>query len=235
MRYIGRKHRIAKKLAEAILPHTKGRVLIEPFCGGMSATVALQPAAASDASKPLIDLILAVRVGWEPPTEVSEEAYKLSRTKELSECNVTDAFHLICCSFGGKWKGGLARGGKSEPNRNFALEGRNVLVRKVKATLNVDFRCVSYNEYKTQAGQVFYCDPPYEGVTNGYATGPFDSAAFWNWARQGADNGALIFVSEFTAPDWAEVHAEFPSKTDLGKKSGDQTTVEKLYRIGDLL
>lgn len=236
MRYIGGKHRIAKQLAGAILPHVGTRRLIEPFCGGLSATVALQPVLASDASEPLIRLIEAVRRGWEPRFDsVTDEDYAKSRAKSEDECDPQDTFHLLCCSYGGKWKGGLTRGGSSEPNRDFPKQGRNALLRKVRATMDVTFAHGSYSDYSPGPGDVFYCDPPYAGVTNGYATGPFDSETFWDWVKWSGERGALMFVSEFRGPDWAEVHAEFPSRTDLRKRdAGQQATVEKLFRVGEL-
>lgn len=227
MRYIGGKHRIAKQLASAILPHVGTRRLIEPFCGGLSATVALQPVVASDASEPIIRLIDAVRGGWEPPSEVTEEMYQTARGTGTP----LEAFCGHCCSFGGKWWGGYAR----EKGRNFALQGRNALLRKVRATIGVTFKHGGYQEWEPGRGDVFYCDPPYAGVTNGYATGPFDSEMFWNWVREGGERGALIFISEFHGPDWADVHAEFLSRTDLRKRNTEkQATVEKLFRVGDL-
>ena len=227
MRYVGGKHRIAKQLAGSILPHVRGRRLIEPFCGGLSATVSLQPDVASDASETLIKLIMAVRCGWEPPTHVSEFDYNAAKGTGTE----MEAFCGHCMSFGGKWWGGYAR----ESGRNFALQGRNALLRKVEATRAVAFSCQSYDAYRPAPGDVFYCDPPYRGVTNGYATGPFDSDAFWDWVRVGAQRGALMFVSEFQGPDWATVHAEFSSRTDLRKRdAGQQKTIEKLYAVGDL-
>lgn len=235
MRYIGGKHRIAKQLAASILPHLRGRQLVEPFCGGLSATVALQPQEASDASDPLIRLILAVREGWEPDASaISDKEYRLSRSKPDAEMSLQDIFRCLCCSFGGKWKGGLARGGNFEPDRDFPKQGKNSLLRKVRATMDVRFSCKDYRDYEPSSDNVFYCDPPYKGVTNGYSTGPFDSDAFWDWAKWAGNQGALLFVSEFGGPTWAEVHAEFVSKTDLIKKSGNQGTIEKLFAVGEL-
>lgn len=227
MRYIGGKHRIAKQLAQAILPRRDGRRFLEPFCGGLSATVALQPDVASDASEPLIKLIQAVRSGWEPPTEINFNTWKENRRQNTP----LGAFVSHCLGFGGDWNGGYAR----EGGRNFALQGRNALLRKVEATRGVQFLHRSYEQVDVRYGDLIYCDPPYAGTTNGYATGPFDSEAFWDWVKWAGNTcGALVFVSEFNGPDWAEVHAEFPSRTDLRKRdAGQQVTVEKLFRVGD--
>lgn len=227
MRYIGGKHRIAKQLSQVILPHREGRRFLEPFCGGLSATVALQPDMASDASEPVIRLVNAIRDGWNPPENVTEDDYRQSR----GSGEPLEAFCGLCCSFGGKWFGGYAR----EEGRNFALQGRNALLRKVEATRNVQFLHRSYEQVDVQYGDLLYCDPPYAGTTNGYATGPFDSESFWDWVKWAGNTcGALVFISEFNGPEWADVHAEFPSRTDLRKRdAGRQATIEKLFRVGD--
>jgi len=229
MRYIGGKHRIAKLLAGSILPHVRDRRLIEPFCGGMSATVALQPQFVSDACSPLIRLINSVRGGWEPPAEVSEQMYQEALGGDHN--NPLTFFILQGNSYGGKWRGGYAR----DARRNATGDSTRALIRKVGATMSTIFTNACYWDWTPGPGDVFYCDPPYRGVTNGYATGPFDSDAFWDWVRDGAQRGALMFVSEFQGPDWATVHVEYPSRTDLRKREGgEQKTVEKLYIVGDL-
>lgn len=228
MRYCGGKHRIAKKLADTILPFAKGRNLIEPFCGGLSATVQLQPTLASDASKPLISLITSVREGWVPPEEVTETEYNQAR--KLPPEDPLHGFCAFCCSFGGKYWGGYAR----EPGRNFAKQGKNALIRKVEATRNTNFLCARYDLLKIPEGSVVYCDPPYVGTTLGYSVRDWDSEKFWNWVIS-TSNHSLVFVSEFKAPRGVEVFAEFPSKTDLRTTKRSQDTVEKLFVSGRAL
>lgn len=226
MRYIGGKHRIARHLATAILPYRNGRRLIEPFCGGLSATVTLQPDIASDINEPLIKLIEAIRDGWIPPSEVSEETYLSSK----GGGDALEAFCGFCCSFGGKWFGGYAR----EGNRNFALQGKNALLRKVEATKNVHFLNKSYDQINLNYRDVIYCDPPYKNTTNGYQLNRFDTEEFWDWCLWANKTyEALIFISEFEGPEGISIHSEFNSVTDL-RKSEKQQTVEKLFRIGDL-
>ena len=227
MRYIGGKHRIAKQLAQAILPYREGRRFLEPFCGGLSATVALQPDVASDASEPLIKLIEAVRSGWEPPAKIDFYTWKENRRQNTP----IGALVSHGLGFGGDWNGYYAR----DNRRDTTGDATRALLRKVEATRNVQFLHRSYEQVDVQYGDLIYCDPPYAGTTNGYATGPFDSEAFWDWAKWAGDTcGALVFISEFNGPDWVEVHAEFPSRTNLHKRdASQQATVEKLFRVGD--
>lgn len=224
MRYCGGKHRMAKQLAEKILPLADGKLLIEPFCGGLSATVALQPDLASDASVPLISLINAVRNGWEPPEQVSEQDYK--KAKQLPPDNPLHGFCAFCCSFGGKYWGGYAR----EKGRNFALQGKNALLRKIEATRGTNFVNCRYDLLRIPEGSVVYCDPPYQDTTRGYSVREWNSDKFWGWVRDISAH-SLVLVSEFKAPRDIETFCCFYSKTDLRKK-GDQNTVEKLFISG---
>jgi DNA adenine methylase len=49
-------------------------------------------------------------------------------------------------------------------------------------------------------GTVLYCDPPYCGTTGYKALEPFNSEAFWFWAREHARRGVHVYVSEYQAP-----------------------------------
>lgn len=229
MRYLGGKHRIAKWLRQQITPLRRNRRLIEPFCGGMSATVAIQPDLACDASVPLISLIHACRNGWEPPTDLSESEYQYAKT--LPPENPLHGFAAFCCSFGGKYWGGYAR----EAGRNFAKQGKNALLRKIEATRGVEFQLMSFEQLQPGSGDLVYCDPPYGGTTMGYSTPVWNPEAFWSWARESAARGAILLVSEFSAPEGVAVLAQIESSTDLRTKNRNQQTTEKLFVMGDIL
>ena len=135
MRYSGGKGKIAAKLAACLLslPHKR---IIEPFFGGLSMTVALQPSYASDASLPVVTLVNAVRAGWRPPEEVSEELYRECAARKTQHDDPLVAF-VGHCTFGGKWYGGLARGHvrQREPVRAAA----RTLLARVAACPNTTF------------------------------------------------------------------------------------------------
>jgi DNA adenine methylase len=201
MRYSGGKGKIAAKLAGVLLrlPHSN---IIEPFCGALSMTVQLQPSLASDASQPIVTLVNAVRGGWHPPTEISEQLYKDCAAQKTATDNPLIAF-VGHCTFGGKWYGGLARGHKRqwEPVRAAA----ETLVRRVLACPNTVFQHTDYREVKIPDGALVYCDPPYAGTTNGYAVSGFNHGDFWDWARKHSVS-AHVVVSEYAAPpDFREI------------------------------
>jgi DNA adenine methylase len=225
MQYLGGKSRVKSFLQENILPLSKGRRLIEPFCGGMSATVALLPDLASDASVPLISMIVALQQGWVPPSVVTEDEYK--RVKDaVADTDPLKAFVGFGCSFGGKYFAGYCRDGTG---RNYALNAKNSLLKKIEKVRNVEFSAKNYFEIDAQRGDVIYCDPPYVNTTQGYSTGLFDTSQFWQWCRDTADKGCTVVVSEFTAPSDIPVLCSKLSKTDLQCSNRTSTTVENLY------
>lgn len=196
MRYLGGKHKVKKWLAATILPRVQGR-LFEPFHGGLSATVALQPYCASDAFKPLVDLVKAVRGGWLPPEDITkEEFYALRGGGTLEE-----TFSRFACSFGGDWNGGYAKNRDPKTGRifSYAPGSRTALLRKIAKTKNVNFCHRDYLWIDAKPGDTIYCDPPYAGTTS-YGTGPFNHELFWDWCRWQASHGVLVFVSEFSGP-----------------------------------
>ena len=169
MQYLGGKWRIAKKLAakiHEIVPDA--RECWDPFCGGLSMSVALSAygrVVATDACKPLIALYEAARDGWEPPTEVSREAWQSA--KSLPDSDPLKAFIGFGNSFGGKWFGGWAQ---PDQKNDYARASRNALKRDVPKIAN--FGAIDWVAVEPQKiDAAIYCDPPYD-VTAQYAGVP---------------------------------------------------------------
>lgn len=228
MQYLGGKSRIAKKLAPIILELSKGRTLVEPFCGALWITQEIHPIYASDASVPLISLIQAVRNGWEPPISVSEEEYAYARS--LPETHPAYGFCGYGCSYAGMLWAGLA---KDRPEQRYAECARNSLKRKVSATRATEFGCCAYSDWQGDATTLFYCDPPYAGTATYKATGKFDSVAFWDWCIQQKARGSVVLVSEYAAPQGVadEIFAsEHDGRLGIhGKRA--RITVERLFKV----
>jgi DNA adenine methylase len=153
--------------------------------------------------------------GWTPPSVVTEDEYHAQRTAPPSALR---GFVGFGGSFGGKWFGGYARAttAKGAP-RNFADEAARRLV-SMRARLGARDASVTlagYADWDSQVGPntVVYCDPPYEGTTAYGAAGAFDSAAFWAMMACWSDRGAVVLVSEYTAPGgwvavWEKAHRQ---------------------------
>lgn len=70
---------------------------------------------------------------------------------------------------------------------------------------NVEFILSDYRNLNITEQDAVYCDPPYSATT-AYAVGGFDSADFWRTAESWAASGAMVLVSELTAPEgWRSV------------------------------
>jgi DNA adenine methylase len=230
LQYLGGKTRIAKQIAEQIDRVRKpGQWVWEPFCGGLSVTVALSkagPVWATDANPALIALHAAGRAGWLPPEVVTPAQY--AAAKLLPDSDPMKAFCGFCCSFSAKWFGGFARAKATV--RNYAAEGRAGLIRKwpaVTALACVDFLSVA----PRPTDALIYCDPPYFNTTGYGGVKPFDSAAFCQrvalWS-QFTD----VFVSEYWLPIGQVVWQKNQVSTSNAGQSGKgKVATERLYYI----
>lgn len=210
MQYMGGKVRLSRAIRDVILtsvPNAAQRGYFEPFLGGGSTFAALAPhfktAHGSDAHEDLMLMWGAVRGGWVPPTEVSEDEYQNLKAAEPSALR---GFVGFGCSYAGKWFGGYAR----ERDRNYARQSSNLVMKKSPA-FRAPHVVLAHHGYLDidvvlQPGDVVYCDPPYSGKTGYKGTPKFDHEEFWNTARTWRELGVLVFVSEFQAPDdWTSI------------------------------
>lgn len=222
MRYMGGKSRISKELAAVILGHTSKReVYVEPFVGGGAMAEKLAPHFGQTIISDLhADLMLmwnaVINKGWVPPTEVSYEQYQDLRYADDS--SALRGFVGFGCSFGGRWFEGYAR----YKDTNFAQSSHNVVTRQAKAMAGATCLNVSFDDLPpVEHAPVIYCDPPYAD-TKGYSTklGAFPHILFWEKARQWAESGADVYVSEYNAPDgWVPIwEKEVVGQLDLRKE-----------------
>lgn len=229
MQYLGGKSRIAKPLCAFLKAELGNRVFQEPFCGGLSITCGMWGAEfrlAYDYSQPLITLYKSLQAGWIPPETLTEAEYlKLNKTRD--PLDPMTAFAGYGCSFGAKYFGGYAR---NAANQNYARFARNSLLRKLALVRDVVFECASYLDLETDSSCLVYCDPPYANTTGYSATGAFDSAQFWGTCRNWAKSGALVFVSEYAAPDFAREVWSIETKTKLHGE-GQKGRTERLFQV----
>lgn len=232
MRYLGGKERLARHLAEVMLAGPARPYYWEPFVGGASVLKRMAPhferAYASDVVPDLIELYRAVQRGVSLPTTITEAEYRALRNAEPSAVCALAGFGG---SFGGKWFGGYARGNGPKGPRNYVAETVRNLEAMREAISHVEFRCLPYEKATASAQMLVYCDPPYAGTTGYDGTDGFDHGAFWGWARQQARRGAMVYVSEYTAPPWAQQVWEKPVKSTVARAKVDNARTEKLFRV----
>lgn len=227
MRYQGGKNKLARRLAAEISTRIKTKTIVEPFCGSGAVTAEFCrmgfSVEASDANPCIPPMLDAVKAGWLP----SEE--ELTRTnyeaaKELPDDEPLKACLAFGMSHGGKWFSGYAAKGNKWDN--FPRQLRKSLAAKAQHFGRATFRVARFEDVRPTPGSAAYLDPPYRGTT-GYPTGDFDTAKFWLCAQEWADMGVDVFVSEFDAPGFVGLVAEFDRPRGLG--SGHAT--ERLFRI----
>lgn len=227
---MGSKNRIAKQLIPFIEKEriSEEQFYVEPFVGGANLIDKIKGnRIGNDINEYLIALLSAIQNGWEPPDKITkEEYYKIKNNPENYESCLV-AFVGFLCSFGGKWWGGYAF---NNTNRNYTREGRDNLKKQALNLKGIQFTSMDYRKLEIPSNSIIYCDPPYKGTT-GYRN-KFDHDSFYEWCRQKRDEGHIIFLSEYDAPDDFECLLEINLKTTVSvNKTIDNNRVEKLFRL----
>jgi len=235
MKYQGSKNRIAKDIIKVIEADQRTEKIItwvEPFVGGCNMIDKVKNfyRIGSDINPYLIEMFRALQKCWIPPENVDEAAYKLA--KENSKLTFKTSvqtmmaeigFIGVGCSFAGKWFGGYARGG----TRNYCRESRENLLKQREKIISVNFQCEPYDKLDIPPNSIIYCDPPYQGTTK--YRDSFNHKRFWEWCDSMVNEGHVVYVSEYQAPEgWFSVwQKEIVSGLDLN--TGNKKAVEKLF------
>lgn len=227
MKYLGGKHRIAKKLAAILNPAArKAGNYIEPFVGSAWVMCEITDTVyrtGCDANEALITMWHElVHAGWEPPDVLSEADYDWLKTFKDPTDPLT-AFAGFGCSFAGMWFGAYAR---DKQGNNYAAIAARSLRKKREKLRHVLWKPCDYRNCDYEPGAVIYCDPPYANTVPYDAVGTFDSAAFWDWCREMSQTNA-VYISEYQAPDDFERVLAIETCNSVG-------TVEKKPRVESL-
>ena len=235
MRYQGSKTRLIKHikpiLDEAREPH---QPYVEPFVGGGNFMVAMEgDRVGADLFGPTVQALTLIRDHAKDlpknNREFTEQDYQAVRRDPSHPMH---GFAGFAYSFGGKFYAGWARAvsSKGDP-RDFVAEAYRAARKQSPGLQGVTLLNTGYDSLPTCAQCLVYCDPPY-AQTNGYVTGGFDHAKFWAWCRDMANQGHTVFVSERTAPGWAEVVWEGSLRRNLIKAQDYRPRdPERLYRV----
>lgn len=235
MKYMGSKSRIAKQIVNAMsdiisIPATK--TIVELFCGGLNMTNELvkfgKPIICVDNNPYLIAMYKSLMSGWEPPDTITRDQYNDIKNNHGNYEPELVGFVGFGCSFGAKWWGGYATGGKKESHRNYAIETKNHLQKQFQNFKDQDITFIA-SDYKSvfiPTGSVIYCDPPYINTTNYHSK--FDHDDFWNWVRRNSREFP-IYVSEYESPNDFVSILDIPIITRLNKNLTTKNVVEKLF------
>jgi len=230
MKYMGSKEKIAKYILPVMLPEREpGQWWVEPFVGG--ANIISKVAGnriGNDINEYLIALLIAVRDGYIPPTNISKDDYYAIKKEPHKYPKELVGFVGFACSFGAKWFGGYAFDNKG---RNYAEEGSRCLAKLAKKLVGVVFKSGSYLNLEIPKSSLIYCDPPYANVTEyeHSKSKDFDHDIFWEWCRIQAKKGHTVFVSEYSAPEDFVCVREIRHESRLNRNAS-VPKVEKLFR-----
>jgi DNA adenine methylase len=219
--YLGGKTRLAKRIVDT-LPIDAVDDIWEPFMGGGSITGELskrlrhgQRLFASDAFVPLIAMWTAAVGGFDFPECVTEVEYREARL--LPDTHPLKAFIGFGCSFGGRYYEGYARNSHSNYCSLSKKHNAKTIGSFARSNGSVSVRLRDFLQVApcaTERKLLIYCDPPYAGTTR-YSTGTFDHDRFWSLCREWRRKGALVYVSEFSAPEFARPVLVIPRKISV--------------------
>jgi len=231
MRYMGSKARHAKEILSIVLrDRLPDQWYVEPFVGGFNMMDKVDgPRLANDLHFYLIELFREVQNGWIPPA-IDKETYNDVQHNRDFWPSYFVGFVGFGCSFGGKWFGGFARGGKTAAghSRDHSLESSRALTKQASRLKNVRITNYSYDSLPIPSKSVIYCDPPYRKTTL-YAN-RFDNDLFWSWCRNMSQHHTL-FVSEYEAPeDFECVWSKKIQMNSVQRKTGEKQATENLWR-----
>lgn len=206
---------------------------VEPFCGScnVASKVNTKYKILNDKHPYLIAMFQALQKGWIPPDIVSEEDYYIAK-KNMKEQPHIAGFVGFACSFAGKWFGGYARDKKGGGTGNYALRGKNSVLKKMETLMDAIFISKDFRELDFD-NSIIYCDPPYRGTTqyNKALLGEFPYNEFLEWVKEQSKKN-IVLVSEYkhNVPNDAYIVLEIPSRTSIRDKTGNVIeTMEVLY------
>ena len=227
MRYMGSKNRIAKHILPIMLAERKPEQWwVEPFVGGANMIDKVEgKRMGNDSHEFLIALLVALRDGYIPPTDISKELYYAIKSKPQEYPKELVGFVGFLCSFGGQWFGGYAFNKKGV---NYAERGSRCLVKQAKNFDGIVFKSGSYLALEIPENSLIYCDPPYANTCKYKGTDDFNHDVFWDWCRTKTKSGHTVFISEYSAPNDFVCVKEIHHKTMW--RSIPYPRIEKLFR-----
>lgn len=222
MKYKGSKARFADEITDILRQiRVDGQWFIDVFCGACSIVEQMQyRRIANDLNTSIYALMVAIQIGWEPPSSVTYQDY--IRVKEFPAPDYVKGFIGFGCTWGGKYFAGFASDGKSV--RDYPDESRRSLLKQKDKLQRVVFCNLDYRSVFLPPKSLIYCDPPYEN-TSDYGS-DFNHDIFWNWCERMHDQGHTVIVSEYQAPaGWKCIWSQ-----DTVNNLNNESVIEKLWR-----
>lgn len=235
MRYLGGKAKNAQEIKRVVRTHQNGCArLVEPFMGGGNASSVLAPmfktVELGDVQEDLILMWQALQKGWEPPLSISVDEYYELKNQSSSALRGLVGFGG---SFGGKWFAGYAH---PSHNRNYYDEARRGVLREVQNFQHANITLKSYQEHIITPDTLVYCDPPYQNTTAYQGNeNAFNHEEFWQVMNDWTNKGAIVLVSEYSAPSEWIACSESEKRVTVSAGDNKKIAVEKVFMRKDIL
>ena len=228
---MGSKNRIAKHILPIMLKERGQRTWVEPFVGGANMIDKVQgKRIGADLNEYVIALLSEMSKPNFIAPEISEAKYnELKSNKDLYEKWVV-GYAGTQLSFGATWFGSYRR--DSLGKRNYCLEAQNNVNKQSKKLQGVEFIHSSYLDLQIPNNSLIYCDPPYQTeATKGKYKDDFNHEIFWQWCRDKSNEGHIIFISEYNAPDYFQCVWEKVINQRMNNNVQTSKAVEKLFKL----
>lgn len=229
MKYMGSKNRIAKHILPIMLAERKPEQWwVEPFVGGANIIDKVDgKRIGADINLYLIKSLILVRDNPEKiPRNNNEYTEKMFNKAKLSDLhNPVDCFAMFQYSFGSVFKGSWAR---NKRGTDYVKECVKNVLKQSENIQSVILKCENYLDLEIPENSLIYCDPPYQNTAKYKGVDDFNHDEFWRWCRDKANEGHIVFVSEYNAPKDFECIWQMEIRNNMGDNSSKNT--EKLFR-----
>lgn len=234
MKFMGSKRLVSKHILPIMLQKMEAHGIenwVEPFVGGgnmIDKVPSSYNRVGYDVCPHVIESLITIRDFPEKlPKEVTEEEY---RSVLGTSPHPVNSWVRFVCSFAGKFDGGYAREEGSDAG-TFAGRGYRNAKKQSPKLKGVKLFEKDYRDIVLEGRSLIYCDPPYKGTT-GYNSKSLDYDVFYDWCRKMSEEGNLVFLSEYTAPEdfnllWEKEHKV---NFDVDRQTHSKS-VEKLFEI----
>ena len=213
-----------------MLEHRGNKTWVEPFVGGGNMIDKVDGIRfGCDSNRYTIEALISIRddINRIPKDnkEFTEAMYKELRGSDNYEFKGYASFAF---SYSGKFLGGWRRDGANK--RDYVNESYRNAVNQSPKLQGVRLECSLYSDIKLNEPCIIYCDPPYANTTK--YKDDFNHDIFWQWCRDMVNDGHIVFVSEYNAPDDFKCLWEKEIVSSLTKDTGSKKAVEKLFFLG---
>lgn len=231
MKYVGSKKRISKDILPILLKNRiEGCYFVDLFMGGCNIIDKVDGnRIANDINPYLVACAEALSNGWLPPKDVSEEMYNTVKCNIDKYDKALVGYMGFQLSYGAKWFDCYRKDNIGK--RNYSVEAYNNVKKQADKLKGVKFYNLDYRAVTLPSNSIIYCDPPYQNTTTYKANKDnFNYSEFWQWCRVKGQEGHVLYISEYNAPDDFECIWQKEILKNLADSKNRDVAIEKLFQ-----